>query len=146
MVILRARRGKIARPGPVSSDAKTGGLDTYFAQIGTLLSGPDDSFYVTAQAIGQPHFVQVSVNKIVGLWVFQFDIPITDWSALYADKIEAEARSRGLTPVRVEGGPMDFLDVDFASQDTHDAFTRWVVTEVFGLPDGTRYEITWGSH
>lgn len=69
---------------------------------------------------------------------------MTDWSAPYLQRIEAEARKRGLTPYETDGGPMSFLDIDFPNSGDHAVFARWVVTEVYGLPRDSRYEIAWG--
>ncbi len=145
---LRAEERRSSVPPALANEDRTasGPFDLYFTRIAELATGPIKSFFVIAQAIGQPHFVQVSVGGPPNARRYQFDIPVTGWSKAYAEKIEAEARRRGLTPVRVDGGPISFLDIDFNDHQAHANFARWVVREVFGLPEGIRFEITWGEH
>lgn len=123
-----------------------GAFKTYLDRI-ALFSGTSlSNYFVIGQAVGQPHFIQVSVGGAVGARVFQFDLPITGWSEVYAKKVEAEALRRGLAPYHVAGGPMNFLDVDFSDEAAHADFARWVITEAFGLPADTRFEVTSGAH
>ncbi|MEO9825433.1 MAG: hypothetical protein ABJF50_13535 [Paracoccaceae bacterium] len=140
-VMLR-RAGAI----PQTASLSFGPLTTYFKQITRLQLQGIDSFFVTAMASDKITFVQVSVTQNgADNWHYQFDLPVTAWSEAFSDQIEDEARARGLTTHHVNGtNEMSFLDVDFTDRVAHDAFTTWVIEEVFGLPKDEVFEITWG--
>lgn len=125
--------------------SETGTFETYLARIEALARTGADRFFVTIAQTDGPRFIQVSAETgHSGRLAFQFDLPVLDWSVGYAATIEAEARKRGLTPRRIPGPPMEFLDIDFATTGDHAAFARWVVTQVFDFTPSTRFEITWG--
>ena len=144
MTLLKSRYGTLAMQEHAVDD--TGDIEAYIDRITALANTPTNSFFVTAKAIDQPHFIQVSVGGAPAAHMFQFDMPIVGWSSPYAKKITAEAKRRGLTPVETDSGPMQFLDIDFADAAAHADFARWVVRDVFGLPATTRFEITSDVH
>ena len=124
---------------------ETGNLEVYFARIEALASAGTGGFFATAGEIDGDRFIQVAAGRDRdGVLRYRFDLPVTDWSRAYAVRIEAEARHRGLAPYRSNHDQMTFLDIDFPTSGDHAIFARWVVTEVFGLPATTRFEITWG--
>lgn len=140
---VRARQGygdPNVRPG-----SETGTIEAYFARIEALARAGHSGFFVTAKDTDTNRFIQVGAGRNGdGVLQYRFDIPVTDWSRGYAVRIEAEARHRGLAPYRHSSDQMTFLDIEFASSGDHAVFARWVVKEVFGLPDETRLQITWG--
>ena len=140
---VRALDRRNASNVPPGSDKGT--LEVYFARIEALATAASGGFFVTAREIDGDRFVQVAAGRDQdGVLRYRFDLPITDWSRAYAVRIEAEARHRGLTPYRNAHDRMTFLDIDFPTSGDHAVFTRWVISDVFGLPDTTRFEITWG--
>lgn len=129
----------------VPPGTEKGSLEVYFARIEALATAATGGFFVTAREMEGERFIQVAAGRDRdGVLRFRFDLPVTDWSRAYAVRIEAEARHRGLAPYRSSHDQMTFLDIDFPTSGDHAVFTRWVVAEVFGLPDTTRFEITWG--
>ncbi len=126
--------------------ADIGRIELYFGRIAMFSRLPLTSYFVTAQAIGQPQFVQVSVSGTIDNRVYQFDIPKNDWSDAYLAKIEAEALRRGLAPYHVNSGDMRFLDIDFSNAGEHADFARWVITEVYGLSENAEFQVTSGVH
>ena len=136
-----------AAPATPSDNMLVGPLSAYFDKIEALDINANADFFVSAMVIGSDHFVQVSVGSpSPGTTMYQFDIPVTSWSEPYLEAIETEARRLGVTPIRVDGGPMQFLDIDFTSRKEHERFARWVVMEVFRIAQNAQFEITWGAH
>lgn len=124
---------------------ETGNFDSYLARIEALARTGGEGFFVTLAEEDGPRFIQVSAGRAAnGTLGYQFDIPVTDWSARYVEQIKAEADKRGLSPYTVDGGAMTFLDIEFATSGDHAIFARWVVRELFGLAQSARFEITWG--
>lgn len=122
-----------------------GPLSDYFDKIRELDSGGYDGFFVTVTDPASGKFVQVSAGAPPdGNWGYQFDLPLNDWAKPHFDEIEAEAHRRGLEPVQSKSGPMRFLDIDFTDRDAHEDFARWGLTGPLAVPEGTRYDITWG--
>lgn len=125
--------------------AETGNLETYLARIEALAAEGSDKFYVTATELEGERFLQVTAWREAGHGlVYQFDLPIADWSRGYAARIEAEANHRGLTPYRQNEDGMSFLDIDFPTSGDHAVFARWVAGDVFRLSGDTRLRVTWG--
>jgi hypothetical protein len=124
-----------------------GGIGLYFEKI-TDLEPRFESCFITAVASDDTRFVQISVGTDdAGVKNYQFDIPVTDWSRDFAQKIEAEAERRSLEVIRIDGtNNMQFLDVNFPDRAQHDSFVIWVIEDVFRLPKTETYEITWGEH
>ncbi|MBT8424832.1 MAG: hypothetical protein HKN98_01560 [Silicimonas sp.] len=141
---LAARQTSTGNVLPLTG-SEPGNFETYLARIEALARTGADRFFVTIAETDGPRFIQVSAERDrAGRLTYQFDLPVLDWSAGTADRIEAEATKRGLACRRVPGPPMAFLDVDFETSGDHAVFARWVVTEVFRLPPDSRFEITWG--
>ncbi|MEM6386163.1 MAG: hypothetical protein AAF718_08005 [Pseudomonadota bacterium] len=140
---VRALERRDARPFGRGSEAGT--LDAYLARIESLARDGESGFFVTAREEEGERFIQVAAGRdATGLLQYRFDLPVTDWSRAYAVRIEAEARHRGLSPYRNTNNQMAFLDIDFATTGDHAVFARWVVGDVFGLSETSRFEITWG--
>lgn len=148
MLLVRMRgRGVDADAGNVVrlTGSERGTFEEYLARIESLARRGGDGFFVTAVEPDGPRFVQVSAGRGAdGTLGYQFDIPLLDWSRAYASQIEGEAQKRGLPSVRSDASPMGFLNIDFATSGDHAVFARWVVRNVFGLPEDTRFEIRWG--
>ena len=124
---------------------ESGTLETYFARIESLSRTAADGFFVTATEPDSPRFFQVSVGRGPdGRLGYQFDMPILDWSRALVVLIEAEAKKRGLDPIRNDAGGMNFLDIDFPTSGDHAIFTRWVAKDVFRLAPNARLDINWG--
>ena len=149
MVMLRAR-GASSQSTHDDSAASKGGtskgdLQSYFDKMTELDQSGHDEYFVTVVEDGGDKFVQVSAGTPPGgSWGDQFDLPIVDWSRGYVSRIAAEAERLGFHPIQSDGGPMEFLDINFTNRTDHDAFARWVMTQVFELPEMGRYQITWG--
>jgi hypothetical protein len=146
ILALRATRATNAvATSTVPAGSSHGTLEDYLARIEALAAEGHDSFFVTATEEDGERFVQVSAGRDDGgVLRYQFSIPVTDWSRVHAVRIEAEARHRGLYPMRQEAGPMRFLDVDFDTSGDHAVFTRWILKDVYRLSPDSRFEITWG--
>jgi len=124
---------------------ESGTLETYFARIESLSRTATDGFFVTAAEPDSPRFFQVSVGRGPdSRLAYQFDMPILDWSRALVVLIEAEAKKRGLGPVRDDPGGMNFLNIDFPTSGDHAIFVRWVAKDVFRLAPNARLEINWG--
>lgn len=126
-------------------DSSGSPLQAYFDKIAQLSIPPNADFFVTAAVENSDHFVQVSVTeKPDGSRIYQFDIPVVDWSRNYVDPLKNEALRREAHIKDVVGEPMSFLNIDFTTVEAHEDFVRWVITEVYKLPDTAQFDITWG--
>gem|GEM_PF-5857939 len=147
LAVLALRSIRMPSPearAPVAG-SETGTLDTYLARIEALAAEGADRFYVAATELEGERFLQVSASRQAGHGlVYQFDLPIADWSRGYAARIEAEANHRGLTPFRQTEDGLSFLDIDFPTSGDHAVFARWVAGDVFRLDGDARLRITWG--
>ncbi len=149
LLAILALRSLRARQGATGSSARGGSengtIETYLARIEALASAGHGAFFVTAQEADGERFVQVCAGRDRdGILRYRFDLPVTDWSRAYAVRVEAEARHRGLDPVRETNQQMTFLDIDFPTTGDHAVFVRWIVDEVYGLPPKARFDIRWG--
>ena len=122
-----------------------GTLGVFFDKLSEFEAEDPDNFFVCAMHKESEKFVQTAVyKKEDGTRGLQFDIPLNALHAPYEDKISFEARSRGFA-VEVTSNPgMRFLDIDFNDRTTHDAFARWVFTQVFNVAETDAFEISWG--
>ena len=145
VLALRATRtANAVITSTVQAGAAQGTLEDYLARIEALAAEGHDAFFVTAAEQDGERFVQVSAGRDGGgVLRYQFSIPVTDWSRAHAVRIEAEARHRGLCPVRQDAGAMRFLDVEFDTSGDHAVFTRWIVKDVYRLAPDSRFDITW---
>ena len=122
-----------------------GTLDDYFAKMTEFDHGDFTEYFVTISETDGPKFVQVSAGTPPGgVFGYQFDMPIVDWSRPFAEDIVAEAKRRGLDLDQSDSSGMEFLDIDFTDRSAHDDFARWVLTESFGLPEAGPFKINWG--
>lgn len=120
-------------------------LQAYFNEIVTLSADPDADFFVTATAENSEHFLQVGVSKTPdGFRNYEFDIPVVEWSRDYIAPMQAEAGRRNAPIRNVDGGEMQFLDISFYTIEAHEDFVRWVLENVYTLPENTRYNVTSG--
>ena len=123
-----------------------GTLEDHFKKLSQFETEQHDSFFVSVLHEDSKRFVQTAlyVDKD-GNRNWQFDIPLTDLHAPFENKITFEAKSRGFEAKITSGSDgMRFLDIDFTDRDAHDAFTRWVITQVFNLSETDMFEISWG--
>lgn len=146
VLALRSVRAIDRRDAPARAlRSEAGTLEVYFARIEDMARAGTGGFFVTAKERDGDRFLQVGAgHDRDGVLRFRFDLPVTEWSRGYAVRIEAEARHRGLEPYRHSDDQMTFLNIDFPTSGDHAVFVRWIVSDVFGLPATTRYEITWG--
>lgn len=150
LVGLRRRSGRLVNAWSAGANTPTGGstygkLATYFEKISELDEGNFDGFFVSASAVGSDHIVQMSAGTDrSGQPFYEFDVPLSGWSAKYADAIAIEAQQRNGKTVRTDDADIGFLDVSFSDLVAHEDFARWVVANAFRLPETTQFEITWG--
>lgn len=120
-------------------------LQAYFNEIATLSADPDADFFVTAVAENSEHFLQVGVSKTPeGFRNYEFDIPIVEWSRDYIEPLNAEAERRNAHIRNVDGGEMQFLDISFYRIEAHEDFVRWIIENLYTLPENSLYNVSSG--
>ncbi len=120
-------------------------MSRYFEKISEFDGQGFDGFFVTALAVGSEHLIQMSSGTDQsGKRFYEFDMPVTFWSESHAEPVMQAALQRGRTPVRNDAGDMGFLDIKFTDKPALEDFSTHVVTQVFGLPPDTQFEISWG--
>ncbi len=141
--LLMSRRSSSSTSSRPSKGSFNGPLSAYFDKIEDLDTRDNANFLVSAMA-GSNEFVQIRVDRAPdGSRDYRFDFPLIDWPREYVDAVETEAVRRGLLPEPLESRGIGAIDLYFSSREEHERFARWVVQEVFRVPESARFQIDW---